>query len=61
MLTFRPAADDNWAAIETLLSQSALPIAGAREHLGAFLLAFEIRTLHLLTTTAEDYFGQRGL
>jgi N-acetylglutamate synthase-like GNAT family acetyltransferase len=109
MLTFRPAIENDWPAIETLLARSGLPLDGAREHLGAFLLALDgdalvatsaierygasgllrsvavaeshrghglgetvlrlmifearrckMRTLHLLTTTAEDYFGQRG-
>ncbi len=109
MLTFRPATDEDWAAIEALLARSALPLDGAREHVDAFLLALDdgavvataaietygragllrsvavseshrgrgvgdavvrlmiiearrrdVRTLHLLTTTAEDYFSRRG-
>ncbi len=109
MLTFRPATDNDWPAIDALLAQSALPLEGAREHLGAFLLALDdgalvataaietygttgllrsvtvseshrgrgigeavvrlmiiearrrdMRTLHLLTTTAEDYFTRHG-
>lgn len=109
MLTFRPAIENDWPAIEALLARSALPLDGAHEHLGAFLLALDgdvlvatsaieihgaagllrsvavaeshrgqglgeivlclmifearrckMRTLHLLTTTAGDYFGRRG-
>lgn len=109
MLTFRPAAASDWAAIEALLVQCKLPVDGAREHLGEFLLALDgstlvataaietyapagllrsvavaeshrgrgigeellhlivkearrghLHTLHLLTTTAEDYFNQHG-
>jgi N-acetylglutamate synthase-like GNAT family acetyltransferase len=109
MLTFRPALERDWPAIEAMLVQSALPLEGAREHLDAFLLALDdgalvattaiesygsaallrsvavatshrgrgigeavlglmilearrrnVRTLHLLTTTAESYFSQRG-
>lgn len=109
MLTFRPATESDWPAIEALLLQSALPLDGARGHLDAFVLALDdgalvataaveayasagllrsvavteshrgrgigeavlrltilearrrgLRTLHLLTTTAENYFSRRG-
>lgn len=109
MLTFRPAIESDWPAIEALLIRSKLPLDGARDHLDAFLLALDdgtvvataaieayasagllrsvaiaeshrgrgigeavlrlmilearrrnVRTLHLLTTTAESYFGRRG-
>ena len=38
MLTFRPAAESDWPAIEALLLQSALPLDGARGPLDAFVL-----------------------
>lgn len=109
MLTFRPATESDWSAIEALLLQSALPLDGARHHLDAFFLALDddalvataaieayssagllrsvtvaesyrgrgigeaivrlmilharhrdVRTLHLLTTTAENYFSRHG-
>ena len=109
MLTFRPATESDWPAIEALLLQSTLPLDGARDHLDAFVLALDdgalvataaietyasagllrsvavaeshrgrgigeavlrltilearrldMRTLHLLTTTAESYFSRRG-
>lgn len=105
----RQATEPDWPAIEGLLMRSALPLAGARDHLAAFLLALEddilvgtaaiewygssgllrsvavaenhrgqgiaeallgrlvleargreVRALHLLTTTASDYFARRG-
>jgi amino-acid N-acetyltransferase len=41
MLIFRPAADADWEAIERLLLACDLPVAGARAHLGAFIVAAE--------------------
>ncbi len=41
MLNFRPAVDEDWEAIERLLLACDLPVAGARAHLGAFVVAAE--------------------
>ncbi|MDZ4867409.1 MAG: arsenic resistance N-acetyltransferase ArsN2 [Alphaproteobacteria bacterium] len=41
MMNFRPAVDDDWEAIERLLRACDLPVAGARAHLGAFVVAAE--------------------
>ena len=109
MLTFRPATESDWPAIEAMSLQSSLPLDGAREHLDAFVLAMDggalvataaietylsagllrsvavaeshrgrgigeavlgltilearrrdMRTLHVLTTTAENHFSRRG-
>jgi N-acetylglutamate synthase-like GNAT family acetyltransferase len=35
----RPASREDWPAIESLLTGAALPIDGARDHLGGFVLA----------------------
>jgi N-acetylglutamate synthase-like GNAT family acetyltransferase len=108
-MNVRPAIQSDWPAIEALLAGSALPLEGAREHLGDFLVAWEdgalaatggvewyegcgllrsvavaeshrgcalaativlrliaearvreARSLHLLTTTAADYFARHG-
>jgi N-acetylglutamate synthase-like GNAT family acetyltransferase len=37
--TFRRPLPDDWDAVKLLLVQSGLPIAGAQEHLGDFLVA----------------------
>jgi len=41
MMSFRPAVDADWEAIERLLLACDLPVAGARAHLGAFIVAAE--------------------
>jgi N-acetylglutamate synthase-like GNAT family acetyltransferase len=39
--SIRPAEEHDWNAVEALLVKSGLPLAGAREHLANFLVAFE--------------------
>ncbi|SPE36925.1 GCN5-related N-acetyltransferase [Burkholderiales bacterium] len=39
VITLRSATQDDWRAIASLLEDGQLPRDGAREHLGAFLLA----------------------
>jgi N-acetylglutamate synthase-like GNAT family acetyltransferase len=39
MVTLRPAAEEDWPAIERLLHACDLPVAGARAHRGAFFVA----------------------
>jgi N-acetylglutamate synthase-like GNAT family acetyltransferase len=41
MVTLRPATEEDWPAIERLLQAGDLPVAGARMHLGAFIIAAE--------------------
>jgi amino-acid N-acetyltransferase len=38
---FRRAQESEWRAIRTLLATSRLPIEGARDHLGSFLVAHD--------------------
>src|SRR5258708_3218468 len=38
-ITLRPATQDDWPAIASLLEQNKLPLDGARDHLPAYLLA----------------------
>jgi len=45
MTTFRSAEPDDWPAVEALLTRAELPLAGAREHITGFLLAWEADTL----------------
>jgi amino-acid N-acetyltransferase len=37
-LAFRPAATDDWAAIEALLTDARLPLDGAQIHLASFIV-----------------------
>jgi len=39
IITLRPATQDDWPAIASLLEENELPLDGAREHLPAYLLA----------------------
>ncbi|MBP6013635.1 MAG: GNAT family N-acetyltransferase [Alphaproteobacteria bacterium] len=39
MIVCRPALESDWSSIEGLLRACDLPIAGARDHLGDFVLA----------------------
>ena len=41
MISIRPAAAQDWPAVAALLSESGLPLDGARQHLDAFILAIE--------------------
>src|SRR4051812_27115014 len=59
MLTFRPATEGDWPAIEALLTQSSLPLEGAREHLAAFILALDDGAL--VATAAIEVYGTAGL
>lgn len=38
-VTTRAARADDWVAVSTLLTEARLPLAGAREHLGDFIVA----------------------
>jgi N-acetylglutamate synthase-like GNAT family acetyltransferase len=38
-IELRPATQDDWPAIASLLERNKLPLDGAREHLSAYLLA----------------------
>jgi len=38
-IVLRPATQDDWPAIASLLEQNKLPLDGAREHLSGYLLA----------------------
>ncbi len=59
MLTFRPATENDWPAIEALLLQSALPLDGARGQLDAFILALDGGTL--VATAAIEAYSSAGL
>lgn len=37
-MTFRPAVSDDWPVIEALLGAAQLPLEGAKDHLGNFVL-----------------------
>lgn len=108
VVQLRPATPGDWGAIEQVLMHENLPVAGAREHLGDFIVATSgdivgciaverygeggllrslavtsshrnlqighrlveaciaharatgVKTLVLLTETAEEYFARRG-
>lgn len=53
-LTVRPARAGDWPAVATLLERTGLPLAGAREHLSTFLLAWRGDTL-IACVGAEPY------
>ena len=57
--TIRPADARDWAAIERLLVDRALPTEGAREHLATFLLAE--RGGELAGLVGLEAYGRQGL
>lgn len=60
--TFRNASEGDWPEISSLLSASGLPLAGARAHLDAFLLAFlEVLEGRLVGTAAFERYGDTAL
>lgn len=58
-LTFRTATPADWAAISTLLTEAALPLAGADAHLDQFLLAW--RGGELLASAGLEVYGTTAL
>lgn len=55
-LQVRPARANDWLAVAALLERTGLPLAGAREHLPTFLLAWRGETL-VACAGAESYGG----
>jgi N-acetylglutamate synthase-like GNAT family acetyltransferase len=55
----RAATRDDWPRIAALLTEAALPLAGAEEHLGGFSLA--LRGDMLLGCAALERYGRDGL
>jgi amino-acid N-acetyltransferase len=57
--TIRAATRDDWPRIAALLTEAALPLAGAEEHLEGFILA--LRGDALLGCAALERYGRGGL
>jgi L-amino acid N-acyltransferase YncA len=57
--TFRAAGPNDWDNVAALLTASALPLDGARDHLGQFLLAERDGTL--VGCAAVERYGDAGL
>jgi L-amino acid N-acyltransferase YncA len=58
-LTFRQAAATDWDLVSALLTEAELPLAGVREHMDGFLLAF--RGGVLAATAALERYGETAL
>lgn len=58
-LAFRTATPADWAAVSALLSEAALPLAGAEAHLDQFLLAF--RGDLLVASAGLEVYGSTAL
>jgi N-acetylglutamate synthase-like GNAT family acetyltransferase len=59
MTSVRRAVEQDWPAIEGLLKASGLPLAGARAHLGTYLVAVEGE--HVVATAGIEVHGDAGL
>ncbi|HWI64061.1 MAG TPA: arsinothricin resistance N-acetyltransferase ArsN1 family A [Symbiobacteriaceae bacterium] len=58
-MNIRPANPSDWAALAELLTVAGLPLAGAREHLPGFVLAFEDD--HLVGVAGLERYGTTAL
>lgn len=58
-LTFRMATQADWPAVEALLIEAELPLAGAEAHLEQFLLAF--RGAQLVASAGFEVYGSAAL
>jgi arsenate reductase len=58
-LTLRPASELDWPSIEALLKVNGLPVDGAREHLGAYIVAMAGGTV--VGTAGIERHGEIGL
>jgi L-amino acid N-acyltransferase YncA len=58
-LTFRTATSADWAPVAALLTEAALPLAGAEAHLDQFLLAF--RGDELVASAGLEVYGSSAL
>jgi N-acetylglutamate synthase-like GNAT family acetyltransferase len=59
MTSVRFAVEQDWAAIKDLLEANGLPVAGAKRHLGNYVVAVEQE--HVVATAGVEVYGDAGL
>lgn len=59
MTTIRRASEQDWPAIEALLNANGLPVAGAKRHLDAYLVA--VQDDEVVATASLEVHGDAGL
>ena len=58
-VAIEPAGPEHWSQIEEILRSRELPLEGAKEHLGDFLVVVD--SGKVLGTAALEVYGQYGL